>query len=100
MKANMAPQPTFHPIYKKLFRNNVNKDVMNPMRRENQTIALKSVHGRNMSAFAITSSTSLFKNNLTHQNQTTTSSLKLPKQEFPTTYVFPSSLNIWLTHGL
>ena len=67
----------------------------------NQTNVLKSAHGENVSSWVAINNTNHTTNrNLApHIHSTTNSSLNILKQE-PTTYVLPTSLNIWLTHGL
>ena len=110
----MAPQNSYdHSIYQPILTSNLSSyqpisfaNVSNerevPIIQDvNQTNILKSVHGENKSSWvAINSTNHTTNSNLAPQNHSTTnSSLNLQKQEH-TTYVLPTSLNIWLTHGL
>ena len=110
----MAPQnnhdhPIYQPIstsnissYHLISRPNMSNERVVPMTHDvNQTNILKSVHGENMSSWVAINDT----NHVTNKNfelrnhSITNSSLNILKQQH-TTYVLPTSLNIWLTHGL
>ena len=110
----MAPQNNYdHPIYQSpshsnissyhpILKANISHQRVLPMIQDlNQTNIVKSVHGENITSWvAINNTSHMYNNNLAHQNlSTTNSSLNILKQENDT-YVLPTSLNIWLTHGL
>jgi len=110
----MAPQNNYdHPIYHPPLTSNIssyhpislanisNQRVLPMIQDLNQTNIVKSVHGENVSSWVAVNNTSHMTNNkLTQQNlSTTNSSLNILKQD-QDTYVLPTSLNIWLTHGL
>ena len=84
-------------------QNTMNNEMMLPLIQKNQTnTLLKSVHGINMSLLVANNNSHMRNNSFARQNQTITnnSSLNVLKQDHNTTYELPSSLNIWLTHGL
>ena len=97
----MAPQNNIHSVYRRSaidFQN----EVLAPMIIKNQTNKLKSFDRNVISPLTIHTSSHM-NNSLISQNHTTNSSVNLPKQEQTeqsTSYLFHSSLNIWLTHGL
>ena len=82
---------------------NINNEMMLPLIHENQTnTLLKSVHGINMSLLVANNNSHMRNNSFARQNQTITnnSSFNVLKQDHNTSFELPSSLNIWLTHGL
>ena len=99
--ARMAPQNNINPVYKRSaidFRN----EILAPMIINNQTNKLKTFDQNVISPLSINTSSHM-NYSLIRQNHTTNSSVNLPKQEQTeqsTSYLFNSSLNIWLTHGL
>ena len=97
----MAPQNNIHPVYRRSaidFQN----EILAPMIINNQTNKLKSFDRNVISPLTINTSSHM-NSSLISQNHTTNSSVNLPKQEQTeqsASYLFHSSLNIWLTHGL
>ena len=91
----MAPQQNNHQIHK-ISSSSLNN--LHPLIKPNDTTDLKSVHAINMSSWVM-SNHSFINNSLENRNSTTNTSLNFPKREH-TASVLPSSLNIWLTHGL
>ena len=97
----MAPQNNIHPVYKRS-ASDFQNEILAPMIIKNQTNKIKSVDRTVISPLTINTSSHM-DNSLIIQNHTTNSSVNLPKQEQieqSTSYLFNSSLNIWLTHGL
>ena len=102
-----------HPIYHTMSTSNLssyqpnslpntsNARVVPIIQDFNQTNVLKSVHGENVSSWVAINNTNHTTNKYLapQTHDTTNSSLNILKQEH-TTYVLPTSLNIWLTHGL
>ena len=102
-----------HPMYHTISNSNLSRYQQNSLpnmsnvrvgpivQDVNQTNVLKSAHGENISSWVAINSTNHTTNKYLapHTHSATNSSLNIPKQE-PTTYVLPTSLNIWLTHGL
>ena len=108
-RQNNYGHPMYHPMstsnlssYKPNSLPNISNVRVVPIIQDvNQTNVLKSAHGENISSWVAINNTNHTTNKyLAPQIQdTTNSSLNILKQEH-TTYVLPTSLNIWLTHGL